>query len=569
MSETWAMLSTTSAPSLEPVSEYIWLVCLGGLVCFCMAWGIGANDVANAFATSVGAKAISIKQAVIIAAIFEFSGALALGATVTDTIRKKITDYDAFKGEGDVLMLGMFCSLCSSALWLFIATRYQLPVSTTQSIVGAIIGFVVMAKGPQAVVWEQVMWIAIFWVASPVLSAIGSILLFLPSRTFLFRRSDSYEKTLLTWPFWVFLVFFVMILFVLMKGLKRFDLDLDLATAALIAIACGVLIAFIAWIVFIKFGLVDKFVQSNINPKREEIDLSEKNNQKEMAIKDDKSSPTADEDEEEEEEEESAETSISQELVAKSEQTGKKNSMHIALETNCEAQSKAKMENKSTSRLKAFAQKATYGMTVDITREDDMDELERAIHADSEKFDRRTERAFSWLQVCTAALDIFAHGSNDVANAVAPFAAMVAIFETESISKKSMVPLWVLLIGACGMTIGLATYGYKIMQTLGVRMGAMSSTRGYSIELSSALVVILASYYGMPASTTHAQVGATVGVGLCELTRGNESKLTWKQVINWRLLAQVFAGWILTLIVAAATCAALFGLLAYSPHADA
>merc|ERR1712154_5038 len=206
----------------------------------------------------------------------------------------------------------------------------------------------------------------------------------------------------------------------------------------------------------------------------------------------------------------------------------------------------------------------TKGVNVDI--HDNLGELEKAIHSESEKFDIKTERAFSWLQVCTASLDIFAHGSNDVANAVAPFAAMVSIYLTESIDSSSKVPWWILFIGASGMTLGLATYGYKIMQCLGVRMGAMSSTRGYCIELSSALVVIIASYYGYPASTTHAQVGATVGVGLCELGRNN-TKLKWKTVINWKLLLQVFGGWVLTLIIAGSTSAALFSFMAYSPYA--
>lgn len=133
-------------------------------------------------------------------------------------------------------MLGMFCSLCSAALWLYIATKYQLPVSTTQSIIGAIIGFVLVSKGPDAVEWEAVLYIVIFWVASPCLAAIGSIILFIPSRKWLFRRPDSYSKTLLTWPFWVFLVVFVMTLFLLMKGLKRVDLEFTLGHAAWISV---------------------------------------------------------------------------------------------------------------------------------------------------------------------------------------------------------------------------------------------------------------------------------------------------------------------------------------------
>ena len=330
---------------------------------------------------------------------------------------------------------------------------------------------------------------------------------------------------------------------------------------------CGGIFALVAWLIFIKTGVVDKFVHKYLrergllNEDGEEIDGNDEGAQNRN------------------------ETQQGIMMVPKEEDIDENDNIYSGGDEEIDAlnkkpaaidsdENKKKEDDdgyKSKSKLSAFAKKAaesaTYGMKIDITDKDKMGELERAIHEDSEKFHIKTERAFAWLQVCTASLDIFAHGSNDVANAVAPFAAIVAIYENESIVSKSNVPWWILFIGALGMTIGLATYGYKIMQCLGVRMGAMSSTRGYCIELSSAIVVILASYYGYPASTTHAQVGATVGVGLCELTRGNKSKLTWKQVINWKLLAQVFLGWILTLIIAGATCAALFSFMAYSPYA--
>ena len=162
--------------------------------------------------------------------------------------------------------------------------------------------------------------------------------------------------------------------------------------------------------------------------------------------------------------------------------------------------------------------------------------------------------------MCTAAADIFAHGSNDVANAVAPFAAMVALYENGITEKKVPVPIWILLIGAVGMVIGLATYGYKIMKVLGVKMCYMTSTRGYCIELSSAIIIIICSAFGYPASTTHAQVGATVGAGLMEKLR-EDATLTWRQVINWKLLALVFLGWVGTLVVTGLTTATLFELM--------
>merc|ERR1712154_224966 len=206
----------------------------------------------------------------------------------------------------------------------------------------------------------------------------------------------------------------------------------------------------------------------------------------------------------------------------------------------------------------------TKGVNVDI--HDNLGELEKAIHSESEKFDIKTERAFSWLQVCTASLDIFAHGSNDVANAVAPFAAMISLWQYGEARDKVEVYEWILVLGALGMVLGLATYGYKIMKCLGVKMAPMTCTRGYSIELASAIVVILASMYGFPTSTTHAQVGATVGIGLIELSRP-DTKLRLRQVVNWKLLAQVIFGWVLTLFISGITSALIFSVMAFSPYA--
>ena len=155
---------------------------------YSQSWGIGANDVANAFSTSVGAKAVTLRQAVIIAGIFEFVGAIGLGSTVTDTVRKKITEYDLFEGEEDVLMLGMFCALCSGTAWLYLATTYSFPVSTTHSIIGAIVGFSVAAKGFEAVDWVSVAWIVAFWVIAPIMSAVGTMILFWPIRELILRK---------------------------------------------------------------------------------------------------------------------------------------------------------------------------------------------------------------------------------------------------------------------------------------------------------------------------------------------------------------------------------------------
>ena len=211
---------------------------------------------------------------------------------------------------------------------------------------------------------------------------------------------------------------------------------------------------------------------------------------------------------------------------------------------------------------RSITTKLTKGVNVDV--HDDLERYELQIIANAEKFDQRVERSFNWLQVTSAALDIFAHGSNDVANAVAPMAAIVALYENPQVSEDVDIPWWVSFLGATGMVVGLATYGYNIIKAIGVRLVCMSSTRGYSIELASALMVIIASYYGYPASTTHCQIGATVGIGCLEAQR-KDSKILWKTIVNWKLLAIVFLGWIFTVLVSATTCAIIFSFMAYSP----
>eukprot|EP00485_Elphidium_margaritaceum_P011067 CAMPEP_0202702378 /NCGR_PEP_ID=MMETSP1385-20130828/15366_1 /ASSEMBLY_ACC=CAM_ASM_000861 /TAXON_ID=933848 /ORGANISM="Elphidium margaritaceum" /LENGTH=582 /DNA_ID=CAMNT_0049360017 /DNA_START=35 /DNA_END=1783 /DNA_ORIENTATION=+ len=567
-------ITTTVYPYLgkEQIDEFMWLVILGGFVCFAMAWGIGANDVANAFSTSVGARAINLRQATVIAAIFEFLGAVTLGSQVTDTVRKGIVDYELFTGEEDILLLGMFCSLLSAALWLILASKYSLPVSTTQSVVGAIAGFAIAAKGVNAVIWigsyddngklvkyNGLLFIASFWIIAPFFAAICCVLLFLPLRNALLRRQDSYRQTLRFWWLFVFIVAFVMAFFIIVKSLGRFDFEWEEQVGVAIGMTMGVAagVALIAQCVLVRTGLVEKFVNRSLekneaHSQQKQVDGDDSKQKSDKAVDGDDD----DDDDQSEELMEFVEKAIAINTVNAPETP--------ETSVTVDEVSTSKLWMKANSSFGKLKSAALRGVDVDI--HDDMGQLETDIHSNSEKFDARTDRAFAWLQVCTASLDIFAHGSNDVANAVAPFAAMVALWQTGESSKKVAVPEWILVIGAVGMVLGLSTYGYKIMKTLGVRMAPMSCTRGYCIEMSSAAIVILASNWGFPTSTTHAQVGATVGIGLVELFR-SDAKLSIGQVVNWKLLAEVLFGWLLTILISGLTSAFIFSLLAYSPYA--
>jgi len=390
-----------------------------------MAWNIGANDVANAMGTSVGSGALTLRGAILVAATFEFGGAMLVGGTVTQTIRKGIVDLTAFGGDPMVIAVGMTCCLLAAALWLNIATYAGWPVSTTHSIVGAVVGFGLIAGGFDVVNWSVMAKIVASWIVSPVL---GGFLGFFGFR-FIKRRILNVDRPLLAlrgWgPIMIFPIFGILTLSVLFKGLKPLELDLALGPALGIALAVGLLAS------IVSVPLLGRFTR-------------------------------------------------------------------IASE----------------------------------------DKDEHTHHA---------ERVFLVLQVFTACFVAFAHGSNDVANAVGP---MAAVFGATSgaLGAKVVVPYRVLLIGAVGIVIGLATYGYKIMATVGKKITELTPSRGFAAEFGAATTIVLASKLGLPVSTTHTLVGAVIGVGFA---RGIGA-------INTKVVNGIIASWLITVPFTAILAAGLF-----------
>ncbi len=408
---------------MEPMTIVVALAAIAGLY---MAWNIGANDVANAMGTSVGSGALTLRGAIIVAAVFEFSGAMLVGGTVTKTIRKGIVDVAAFGGDPMVIAVGMTCCLLAAALWLNIATYSGWPVSTTHSIVGAVVGFGLIAGGLDAVNWTVMAKIVASWVVSPLMGGFLGYLGFV----FIKRRILNVDRPLLAlrgWgPIMVFPIFAILALSVLFKGLKPLKLDLSLGPALGIAVIVGLTASIIAAPVLRRFAR--------------------------------------------------------------------------------EAATKSKDER-------------TY----------------------------RAERVFLVLQVLTACFVAFAHGSNDVANAVGPMAAVFGAASGE-VGAKVAVPHRVLLIGAVGIVIGLATYGYKIMATVGRRITELTPSRGFAAEFGAATTIVLASKLGLPVSTTHTLVGAVIGVGFA---RGIGA-------INTKVVTGIIASWFITVPFTAILAAGLF-----------
>jgi len=381
-----------------------------------MAWGIGANDVANAMGTSVGSGSVTIKQAIIIAVIFEFSGAILAGGEVTATIRKGILDAALFTNDPHLLVYGMMASLLAAGGWLLIASSFGWPVSTTHSIVGAIVGFGAVGVGFDAVAWSKVIKIVISWIASPILAGVISFTLFRSLQNLIIDTQNPFNNAKKYVPYYMFLVGFVVSLVTIFKGLKHVGLSFTTSSSYLLSLGFGLLVAIIGTLMI------------------------------------------------------------------------------------------------------------------------------RNIHLDPDEnkdfYFASMERVFSVLMIITAAAMAFAHGSNDVANAIGPLAAIYSVIESGgAIGSKSALPVWILLVGGVGIVVGLITYGHRVIATIGTGITELTPSRGFAATLAAAATVVIASGTGIPVSTTQVLVGAVLGVGLA---RGVAA-------LDTRVINRIFLSWIVTL----------------------
>ena len=476
------------------MNQYAWIVYMGGIFSFIASMGIGANDVANSFATSVGAKSLTIKQAVILACIFETGGAILMGSHVTDTIRKGITDYQCFEDYPELLMYGCMWVIFSVASWLFIASYFEMPVSTTHSCVGGMIGMTIALAGTECVIWYiptqtfpyvgGVSGIIMSWFISPVFSGIISSILYYLTRLLVLRHSFSSKRMNYLYPLLVGSTLTINTFFIIYKGAKGLGLDkIQVETALAISFGTGICSAIITYPLVPR---MKNYVTNKILKKKRKSNSFNEINK-----------------------------------IAS-----------IELDAN-------KLNIKSEQQL----------VTVS------------SIHENAEKFDEKIEEAFKYLQIFTAICDSFSHGANDVANAVGPFAAIYTIYISNGeLSKKADMDdnaSWILGMGGVGIAVGLIVYGKKIIYAIGEKLCKITPSRGSIIELSSALVIIVGSRLKIPLSTTHCQIGATVGVGILEKGCFNG--------VNRRILIKTIFGWIITCGVVGTTTAILVLQGVYSP----
>ncbi len=381
-----------------------------------MTWGIGANDVANAMGTSVGSGAITIKTAIIIAAIFEFAGAGIAGGHVTKTIRKGIVDPSSIADQPEILVMGMLAALLAAGCWLALASVRGWPVSTTHSIIGALVGFAIAAIGFDAVQWGKIGQIVASWVVSPLLGGGIAFALMISIQRLIFHSSQPFQSAVRWGPMYVFLVGFTISLVTMFKGLKHLNIELSISMSFVVAALIGIVVAYAGSLLI----------------RRVEVDT----------------------------------------------------------------------------------------------------EADKTFHFAS------VEKVFAPMIIFTACAMAFAHGSNDVANGIGPLAAVYGLVKSGGeMAQKSDLPIWILVIGGAGIVLGLATYGYRVMATIGTQITELTPTRGFCATLAAAITVVLASRTAMPVSTTHIAVGAVMGVGLA---RGIAA-------INLQVIRSIFISWIVTL----------------------
>lgn len=489
---------------------YTWIVVAGGIFSFVAAMGIGANDVANAYATSVGSKALTMKQAVVLASVFETSGAVLMGSHVTKTIRKGIADYECFENDPGALMYGSMCVCACVGLWLFLASRYEMPVSTTHSCVGGMIGMTMVIKGADCVIWYEskdtfpyiggVSGIVISWIVSPLFSALISSALFGTIRFFILRSKSSFNRTTYLFPILIGGTVSLNTFFIIFKGAKGIGLDdipINIASAWSFGIGALFVVVVCPFTGVIKNRINNKSIQEN----------------------------------------------------------------------NAESWQEHKF-NDETSRTNsklccgALVNHIDVNMNMDLNYIVENNLKTSDIHLQAEIFDENTEEYFKYLQIFTAICDSFSHGANDVANAIGPFAAIYMIHREQEVNKSNEMgneAYWILGFGGIGITAGLVIYGYKIIQAIGLKLCKITPSRGVAIELASAIVIITGSRLEIPLSTTHCQIGATVGVAALEDPRNCTG-------VNSYVLLKSIVGWILTLVFVGGTTALLTAQGIYAPE---
>lgn len=551
--------------------QFDYIFAIGIIFAFLDAFNIGANDVANSFSSSVSSRSLKYWQAMVLAAIMEFLGALLVGNRVSDTIRNKIIKTTTFEDDPTVLMLAMALALVGSSIWLSIATSIGMPVSTTHSIIGAVIGVGIATKGADHVIWgwKGFAQIVASWFIAPAISGCIASIVFLISKYAVLEVKDTKKairNALFLIPILVYITFSVLTMLIVWKGSPKLKLN-DLSTGATVGSIFGVgAVAFVLYMAFI-FPVVKRRVYYNdwrmrwydvfrgpVFYFKSTDDIPPLPEGQTLTI--------------DYYEGRRLEPELGGDLEKTDGITDSKHSVSSTILVNV-----ASVQQQSTKQLwfgllKQGPKKWPYLLWLVVSHGFTKDVISSQVnnggmlgngvkdmHAKSKFYDNRIEYLFSLLQIITASTMSFTHGANDISNASGPLSTVYLVWS--GLDLKDTPPLWILAFTGASLVIGAWTFGYKIMSVLGNKMILQSPSRGFAIEFGAAITVVMATQLAIPVSTTQCAVGATVFVGLC-----NQD---WKSV-NWRMVSWCYLGWIFTLPIAGIISGVLTGIIINAPR---
>uniref|UniRef100_A0A8C6V223 Phosphate transporter n=1 Tax=Neogobius melanostomus TaxID=47308 RepID=A0A8C6V223_9GOBI len=530
----FATATTVALATQSDMSGYMWLLILGFIIAFVLAFSVGANDVANSFGTAVGSGVVTLRQACILATVFETVGSVLLGAKVSETIRNGIIDVQMYNGSEHVLMAGSVSAMFGSAVWQLSASFLKLPISGTHCIVGATIGFSMVARGHQGVRWMELLRIVASWFLSPILSGIMSAILFYFVRRFILNKEDPVPSGLRALPIFYAITMGVNLFSILFTGAPLLGLDRVPWWGTLcISVGCALLTALIVWFVrplsyhpqrlWIYKDLLHKLHKAKVGECIGDSDTEERPIRRNNSY-----------------------TSYTMAIYGIQGDPKYKDVVDGNLQRRSRVESCSSYTSSVTTGSVA-QEDVTQVVAVETMKEptEEEDELELDQPA--------VFLLFRFLQVLTACFGSFAHGGNDVSNAIGPLVALWLLYESGSVASNSPTPIWLLLYGAVGICTGLWVWGRRVIQTLGKDLTPITPSSGFSIELASALTVVLASNIGLPVSTTHCKVGSVVAVGW----------LRSRKSVDWHLFRNIFIAWFVTVPISGLISAAIMALFIY------
>nr|XP_044986913.1 sodium-dependent phosphate transporter 2 [Jaculus jaculus]XP_044986914.1 sodium-dependent phosphate transporter 2 [Jaculus jaculus]XP_044986915.1 sodium-dependent phosphate transporter 2 [Jaculus jaculus]XP_044986916.1 sodium-dependent phosphate transporter 2 [Jaculus jaculus]XP_044986917.1 sodium-dependent phosphate transporter 2 [Jaculus jaculus]XP_044986918.1 sodium-dependent phosphate transporter 2 [Jaculus jaculus]XP_044986919.1 sodium-dependent phosphate transporter 2 [Jaculus jaculu len=645
------------------MDEYLWMVILGFIIAFILAFSVGANDVANSFGTAVGSGVVTLRQACILASIFETTGSVLLGAKVGETIRKGIIDVNLYNKTVGILMAGEVSAMVGSAVWQLIASFLRLPISGTHCIVGSTIGFSLVANGTKGVQWMELVKIVASWFISPLLSGFMSGVLFVLIRMFILKKEDPVPNGLRALPVFYAATIAINVFSIMYTGAPVMGLVLPLWAIALISLGVALLLAFFVWLFvcpWMRRKIAGNLEKEGALSRASDESLSKVQEAESPVFKELPGAKTSDDST-------VPLTGPSGETVGTSEGTSTGNHPRISygralsmthgsakspisngtfgfdghmksdghvyhtvhkdsglykdllhkIHVDKGSEEKPAQENSYrllrrnnsytcyTAAICGMPVHATFRSTDTSSAPEDSEKLvgdtvayskkrlrydsyssycnavaEAEIEAEEggvemklaseladpdrpredpveeEKEEKDTAEVhllFHFLQVLTACFGSFAHGGNDVSNAIGPLVALWLIYEQGAVLQEAATPVWLLFYGGVGICTGLWVWGRRVIQTMGKDLTPITPSSGFTIELASAFTVVIASNIGLPVSTTHCKVGSVVAVGW----------IRSRKAVDWRLFRNIFVAWFVTVPVAGLFSAAVMALLMY------